>query len=64
MPSTEPEMRNPAAANGRAKSQIRIEPHQPIELASALQAEKLRRLYSFCHDTARTVASLAWGISR
>lgn len=28
------------------------------------QAEKLRRLYSFCHATARTVATLAFAVSR
>ena len=29
-----------------------------------LQAEKLRRLYRFCHATAVTIASLAFAVSR
>jgi hypothetical protein len=60
----DPEMRSPAAANGRAKSQIRNEPHQLSEAVFLLQAKKLRRLYSFCHATACTIASLAWGVAR
>jgi hypothetical protein len=32
----------------------------PTEAASDLQAEKLRRLYLFCHATACTIASLAF----
>jgi hypothetical protein len=32
--------------------------------ASELQAEKLRRLYRFCHATACTFASLAFAVSR
>jgi hypothetical protein len=29
-----------------------------------VQAEKLRRLYCFCHATACTIASLAFAVSR
>jgi len=32
----------------------------PTEAASDLQAEKLRRIYFFCHATACTIASLAF----
>jgi hypothetical protein len=32
----------------------------PTEAITDLQAEKLRRLYSFCHATAYTIASLAF----
>ena len=55
--------RSPAAANGRAKSQNLLEPHHPIEAVSVLQAEKLRRLYSFCRATAATIAGLAFAVS-
>jgi hypothetical protein len=40
----EPEMRSPAAANGRAKSQHKIEPHQPTEAAAGLQGVFGRRV--------------------
>lgn len=36
----------------------------PTEAASDFQAEKLRRLYSFCRATAYTVAALAFAVSR
>jgi len=32
------------------------------EAISDFQAEKLRRLYSFCHATACTIASLAFAV--
>jgi hypothetical protein len=61
MPPPDPEMRSPTTEQGgRAKSQGKLEPHQPIESVSVLQAEKLRRLYSFCHATALTIALLAF----
>jgi hypothetical protein len=31
---------------------------------ATLQAEKLRRLYSFCHATAAEIARLAFGVCR
>jgi hypothetical protein len=60
-----PNMRKGAAGNDTPKrSQSKIEPHQLSEAACDLQAEKLRRLYSFCKATACTVASLAFGCAR
>jgi len=35
---------------------------EPSEAISDFQAEKLRRLYSFCHATACTIASLAFAV--
>jgi hypothetical protein len=60
----DPQTRSPAAANGRASRKGNSEPHQLSEAASDLQAEKLRRLYSFCRATASTIASLAFGVCR
>lgn len=37
---------------------------KPTEAVNDLQAEKLRRLYRFCHATACTIASLAFAVSR
>ena len=37
---------------------------QSTEPVSDFQAEKLRRLYCFCHATACTIASLAFAVSR
>lgn len=36
----------------------------PTEAVTDLQAEKLRRLYSFCRATACTIASLAFSVAR
>ena len=36
----------------------------PTEAVTDLQAEKLRRLYSFCRSTAYAVAALAFAVSR
>jgi len=61
----DPEMRNPAAANGRANSQNGIKSTTDNKRdALDVQAEKLRRLYCFCHATACTIASLAFAVSR
>ena len=60
----DPEMRSPAAANGRAKSQSKIEPDHLTEATSVLQAETLCRLYFFCRATACTIARLAFGVCR
>jgi hypothetical protein len=38
--------------------------NQNLTPAAALQAEKLRRLYSFCHATAAEIARLAFGVCR
>jgi hypothetical protein len=34
------------------------------ETAADRPAQKLRRLFSFCHATACAIASLAWGCAR
>jgi hypothetical protein len=60
----DPEMRNRPAANGTAYRKGCIEPHQLSEAVYGLQAEKLRRLFSFCQATACTVARLAFAVSR
>jgi hypothetical protein len=61
----DPEMRSPAAANGRASRRGKSrKPEENSDTLSDLQAEKLRRLYSFCQATACTVASLAFAVSR
>jgi hypothetical protein len=59
----DPEMRSPAAANGRAKSQS-LKPQYSSDTAENFQARKLRRRFSLCQATACTVANLAWGIAR
>lgn len=64
MPPPDPETRNRPAANGTAYRKGCIEPHQLSQAASDLQAEKLRRLYSFCQATACTVARLAFSVLR
>jgi hypothetical protein len=63
-PPDPPEMRSPAAANGRANRNGDYQPHQVTESVSVLQAEKLRRLYSFCRATAAEIARLAFAVSR
>ena len=65
-PPPKPEMRRGAAANDTPKSQS-LEVFSDTENNQGgvdLQARRLRQLFFFAHDTARTVASLAWGISR
>jgi hypothetical protein len=63
----DPEMRSPATGQGdRAKSH-NGEKHRTSESnpdALDVQAQKLRRLYSFCHATAHCIASLAFAVSR
>lgn len=60
----DPEMRSPAAANGRASRKVFMMPEQITEAAFGLQAKMLRRLFSVCQATACTIASLAWGRAR
>jgi hypothetical protein len=54
------------AGKGTPKSQkiIRKKSHQDTQAASALQAEKLHRLYFFCRSTAISIAALAFGVCR
>ena len=63
---TRPEMRSPGGRQTtRANSQkMIVEQSEPNAAALELQAGKLRRLYYFCHATARTVATLAFGVAR
>jgi hypothetical protein len=61
----DPEMRSPAAANGRANRIANLKKSPKIsEAALDVQAQKLRRLYSLCHSTARTISALAFGVVR
>jgi hypothetical protein len=60
----DPEMRSPAAANGRAKSQDNLHTPSCTSVALELQALRLRRIYFLAHDIARTVAALAYGVAR
>ena len=55
----DPEMRG-AAVPGSPVSQVSLRTEDSSLEASDLQAEKLRRLYSFCRATAYTIASLAF----
>jgi hypothetical protein len=59
----DPEMRNRPAGHGTAYRRAK-EPVETTETALDYQAEKLRRLYSFCRATACTIASLAFAVSR
>jgi hypothetical protein len=56
----DPEMRNRPAGHGTADRRAGMKPQDSSLAASDFQAEKLRRLYSFCHATACTIASLAF----
>ena len=56
----DPEMRNRPAANGTASRRVAMKPEESSLAAFDFQAEKLRRLYSFCQATAHTIARLAF----
>jgi hypothetical protein len=59
------EMRKPAADQDRgAISQDNLHTKDSISFAASYQAQKLRRLFSFCQATACTIANLAWGVAR
>jgi hypothetical protein len=61
----DPEMRNRPAGHGTANRKPELKkPEQPTETVRDYQAEKLRHLHSFCQATARTIAALAFGVSR
>jgi hypothetical protein len=53
----------PGNAISKEQIGIQLEP-KDSETAFALQAEKLRRLYSFCHATAAEIARLCFGVCR
>jgi hypothetical protein len=57
----DPEMRSPAAANGRANRKGSIEPEQNSETLSEVQARSLRRRFALGYYFATTVAQLTWG---
>ena len=57
----DPETRNRPAGDGTAyRRTILKKPEEITETTAEIQARKLRRLYSFCHATACTIASLAF----
>jgi hypothetical protein len=60
-----PEMRSPAIRqDDRAKSQSSLsDNHSAVSLAD-LQARALCRLFLLAPDTARTIATLAYGVAR
>jgi hypothetical protein len=61
----DPEMRNRPAANGTANRRAEWKKPEEFSLtASDFQAEKLRRLCSFCQATACTISELAFAVSR
>jgi hypothetical protein len=60
----DPEVRSPAAANGRAKSQDLFHTEDSKSAALDLQARRLSRLYFLAHDISRTIAHLAYGVCR
>jgi len=61
----DPEMRSPAIRqDDRAKSQkIKSEIESDTGVLD-FQARELRRLFFFCQATARTIATLAYGVVR
>ena len=60
-PPPGPEMRSPAAANGRANRRMEVsKPEDSSETVRELQAPSLRRPFCFCQATAVTIASLAF----
>jgi hypothetical protein len=63
-PSPSPQTNRGATANGTPNSSLPYCPDISTEAVSDLQAEKLRRLYSFCHATACTIANLAFSVAR
>ena len=60
----DPEMRSPAAANGRAKSQRHSQPHHPSDSAEDFKRGSFAGYFFFCQATARTVANLTWWVAR
>ena len=56
----DPEMRSPAAANGRAKSQDIINTENITSDAVDFQARRLRGLFSLCRSTAYVIAAPAF----
>lgn len=61
-----PDMRRPATLQSDGTKSQNQFPYtaESTDSARNFQALKLRRLYSFCHATACTIASLAFAVSR
>jgi hypothetical protein len=59
-----PEMRNPAAANGRANRRGVIEPGQITETTAKIQARSLRHQFAVGVSLAASLAPLIWGLPR
>jgi len=56
----DPEMRSPAAANGRANRNRREVIDHPKNTAKARQAQRLRRMFALMVETASAIAELAY----
>lgn len=59
-----PENAKRAPLPGRPVSLDRKSNTESTQAPVELQAQKLRRLFSFCQATAVTIAALAWGVAR
>jgi len=59
-----PESERAALAGDPVSHEDRLSTAESGTAAIELQARKLRRLYLFCHATACTVATLAYGVAR
>lgn len=61
-----PEMRSPAAANGRAnrKSDDSYSSSDSTETAPTIQARRLVSRFGLAYETAVVIADLAWGGAR
>lgn len=53
-----------AALQGDPEAIDQIKPDQNAEATAERQVRSLRRAYRFCHATACTVATLAYGVVR
>lgn len=62
-----PDLKSERASSGKPapKSQVLAVRNEDFDTALlAFQAAKLRRLYLFAHETARIIATLAYGVCR
>ena len=62
----EPEMRRGAVGSGTPEiaSLGSIHTKESDTATIDFQAQRLRRLFLFCHGTARAIAALAYGVAR
>jgi len=66
-PPPDPQMRRAATLPGNSPKSHPLEVISNRENTQAeldLQARKIRQLFFFCHATARTIATLAYGVAR